>query len=270
MASLGNWNIIKRGFSCSFSFPIYYIWEHAVDVFSIRGNLGHAFRNYPNRMLQGTVQFATKTFLLHDSNHILPVGTACIIFFYWRLSAFLSTVNWCWIFRQVRRCCLLLRSCLFIPSCGLTHCFKSNDPLSPQYRHGHLDHLQISSSRCNQWEDTVLSSFASREGWVSSNEASGTSTWNDEDDNASAGGGFGVFSGISSLQQQQNLGTQQQQPTVSSSSDHATSDVFPTGEGRALGSATRRPGQVDPRQARLQAIERRSGETSTNNTASIV
>ena len=139
------------------------------------------------------------------------------------------------------------------------------ETLPRHYRYGYLDRLKISSSRCKQWEDTILANFLSLEGWVCSNDARGTGSWNEEDDNTSGGGGFGVFSGIASLQQQRSHGEQQQQQGGSSSSDGASpSGVFPAGGGRALGSATRRPGQVDPRQARLQAIERNSDNASLN------
>jgi hypothetical protein len=112
----------------------------------------------------------------------------------------------------------------------------------------------------------------SLEGWVVSNNAVGNDAWNDGND--SSAGGLGFFSQSASRQQQQpqhaaentvtpsdsRLGRVSTNPTVSSGI--AIGPSFPSG-GRQLGTASRRQ-NTDPRQARLQAIERRSGAASND------
>ena len=60
---------------------------------------------------------------------------------------------------------------------------------------GYLDKiLKLSPSKAKQWEDTVLSNYARREGWIASHSATGSDAWHD----ATAGGGLvsGLFSVI--------------------------------------------------------------------------
>jgi hypothetical protein len=146
------------------------------------------------------------------------------------------------------------------------------------YSYGYLDRLIVSGSRCKHWEDSFLAGLVSREGWVVSNDARGPGAWNDNNTNQAVGGLGALFSRLAQQQPQQ-----QQQPlagtsnpgdprpgraihtpsnnnttTLNTAGGAAESTSFPTGGGRALGTS-RRPGAVDPRQARLQAIERRSG-----------
>ena len=127
--------------------------------------------------------------------------------------------------------------------------------------YGYFDFLKVSASRCKQWEDTILANFAASEGWVVSNDAVGNNAWNDAGE-----GGFSFFSQATQQQSQQQGGPIMSSPsrTVSSSSNASrggTGSTFPSG-GRPLGSATRRVGHSDPRQARLQAVERRAGASS--------
>jgi hypothetical protein len=124
-----------------------------------------------------------------------------------------------------------------------------------------------------------LANFASREGWVLSNDAAGSGAWT-ETGESSAGGGFNLFSRLAGQQQPE----QQQQPAqgaggdaenpgdsrpgraintpaaVTATNSDSTGTPFPPSGGIALGSATRRT-NADPRQARLQAVDRRSGAT---------
>jgi hypothetical protein len=145
------------------------------------------------------------------------------------------------------------------------------------YRNGFLDRLKISGSRSKQWEDSILANFASREGWVISNDAAGSGAWT-ETGESSAGGGFNLFSQLAGQQQPQqqpaqgagdaeNPGDARPGRAINTPSAVATSDstgaAFPPSGGRALGSATRRT-NADPRQARLQAIERRSEATGSD------
>ena len=94
---------------------------------------------------------------------------------------------------------------------------------------------------------------------MSAIDAHGEHSWNDERLESSSGqSGLGIFSGITSLRQRAQDGSDTR--STSEPVEHAS---FPSGGGRALGGAMRRTGHVDPRQARLQAIERRAAETET-------
>lgn len=131
-------------------------------------------------------------------------------------------------------------------------------------RAGYLDRLKISDSRCKTLESSVLENFTNREGWVVSNCASGSNAWTD----SSSAGGLSIFSRLTSQQQQQgSAGSDSpgnsrpgQAVVIPESSSGGTEPSFPSG-GRQLGTASRRPAS-DPRQARLQAIERRLGAAS--------
>lgn len=145
------------------------------------------------------------------------------------------------------------------------------------HRNGFLDRLKIGGSRSKQWEDSILVNFAGREGWVISNDAAGSGAWT-ETGEISAGGGFNLFSQVAGQQQPQQQ-TAQGAGNVATPGDprpgrafntpsavatgDSTGTTFPPSGGRALGSATRRT-NADPRQARLQAIESRSGATGSD------
>jgi membrane associated rhomboid family serine protease len=45
------------------------------------------------------------------------------------------------------------------------------------YGHGYLDKLKLTSSRCHQWEETVLANFTQRPGWVVGHAATGEEAW---------------------------------------------------------------------------------------------
>jgi hypothetical protein len=120
-----------------------------------------------------------------------------------------------------------------------------------------------------------LANFAGREGWVISNDAAGSGAWT-ETGESSAGGGFNLFSQLAGQQQPQqqpaqgagagdaaNLGDPRPGRAITTPSADSTGTPFPPSGGRALGSATRRT-NADPRQARLQAIESRSGATGSD------
>jgi hypothetical protein len=133
---------------------------------------------------------------------------------------------------------------------------------------GHLDYFNLSVTRCKHWEDTILANFVSRDGWVVSNAARGSRSWDETEGGgapAASGGPFSFWTTRGGAGSQ--LGdSSSTTPGATRPSSGTTTTVtssegpsFPTTGGRALGSATRRgSGQVDPRQARLQAIEKRS------------
>jgi hypothetical protein len=112
----------------------------------------------------------------------------------------------------------------------------------------------------------------SLEGWVVSNNAVGNNAWNDGND--SSVGGLGIFSQLASRQQQQpqqaaenTMAPSDSRPgrvitNPTGSSGDGIGPSFPSG-GRPLGTASRRQ-NTDPRQARLQAVERRSGAASND------
>lgn len=145
--------------------------------------------------------------------------------------------------------CLTFSSLLFPPRC----------------RHGHLDKLKISDSRSQAWEETIFESFSSREGWVVSNNATGSGAWNDDMSSGVTGaGGFGFLSQLT------QTSTRNSEPTTFGADGDAGSNMgsgsFPTGGGRQLGSASRRPASTtDARQTRLKAIERRANASKEEN-----
>lgn len=134
------------------------------------------------------------------------------------------------------------------------------------YQQGFLDKWKVGAPRIQSWEQTTLEGYISQQGWIS-NDASGRGDWNEA--NATGGTDMGLFSRL--LPQHQRGG--QQQPTTSTGttfpgearsggvhSSTANEHSFPTTGGRQLGTASRRPSPVDPRQARLEALERRMGK----------
>jgi len=133
------------------------------------------------------------------------------------------------------------------------------------YGHGHLDKLKISDSRSQAWEETIFESFSSREGWVVSNNATGSGAWNDDMSSGVTGaGGFGFLSQLT------QTSTRNSEPTTFGADGDAGSNMgsgsFPTGGGRQLGSASRRPASTtDARQTRLKAIERRANASKEEN-----
>lgn len=91
-----------------------------------------------------------------------------------------------------------------------------------------------------------------------SNDARGSSPWDETEVGGAPAGGGGPFSFLTRGGTGSQLGDSSS--TTPGAPGHSSEGPsFPTTGGRALGSATRRgSGQVDPRQARLQAIEKRS------------
>jgi hypothetical protein len=132
---------------------------------------------------------------------------------------------------------------------------------------GYLDRLKIDSSRFKQWEETVLENFVNREGWIVAHEATGSGAWTDT--GASSSGGLGLFSRLNPQQQQERgsesaaAGDPRSGRAITTPTNSAASSgpSFPAG-GHQLGTASRRPASTDPRQARLEAIARRSGAGS--------
>jgi membrane associated rhomboid family serine protease len=47
------------------------------------------------------------------------------------------------------------------------------------YGYGFLDQTKLNASKAKQWEDTILSNFSSREGWVVGHAATGSDAWNE-------------------------------------------------------------------------------------------
>jgi hypothetical protein len=113
-----------------------------------------------------------------------------------------------------------------------------------------------------------LENLTNRDGWIACNSVLGSGAWNEETSGPSDGGSSGDNNGssgfLSQLQKKyQQASTNLSTPSSSSSSNdnnHGGEPVlsFPTSGGQKLGNASRRPtSTADPRQARLQAIQRR-------------
>jgi hypothetical protein len=139
------------------------------------------------------------------------------------------------------------------------------------HHRGFLDRLKVDNAKIQQWERSgFLENYVSRQGWVA-NDNPGRGDWSQEESSLSGGGGLDMWSRLVPRDQ----GPTQAVPSHDSSSGagrviHAGSttsrwDVssFPTSGGRPLGTASRRSTPTDPRQARLEALDRRLGSSST-------
>lgn len=145
-----------------------------------------------------------------------------------------------------------------------------------------LDWLRISSSRCRSLEEAFLDSFTHTGGWVPVNGALGPGAWNEElgnHGNTGTGGGLelsNVLSRWASSTQQSPAGSPEGATLPMASEDSrpgrvikaspnplstgaTTHSAIPTTGGQQLGGGPSRRTNTDPRQARLNAIERRLG-----------
>jgi membrane associated rhomboid family serine protease len=134
------------------------------------------------------------------------------------------------------------------------------------YQQGKLDKLKVDPVRIQSWEQTTtLEGYVSQQGWIT-NDTSSRGDWSDVA--AAAGAGTSLFSRL--LPQQPpghpsnaatGPGAGRVIPTGMASSTGSSNDglPFPTTGGRQLGTASRRLSPLDPRQARLEALERRLG-----------
>jgi len=135
------------------------------------------------------------------------------------------------------------------------------------YQQGKLDKLKVDPGRIQSWEQTtVLEGYVRQQGWIT-NDASTRGDWSEA---AAAAGSTGtsLFSRLLPPQQagrQASLATGPSAGRViptgmaSSTGSGNESFSFPTTGGRQLGTASRRVSPIDPRQARLEALEKRMG-----------
>jgi membrane associated rhomboid family serine protease len=161
----------------------------------------------------------------------------------------------------------------------------------------YLDCLKVSSSRCRAWEESFLESNTHSEGWVPANAAMGSGAWNEEqqqqqlsNQGTNAGGFASMLSEWTAQAQQQQrqshpsegaslpMGSEDSRPgrviksplTSTASKEAASStDTMMASGGRQLGGPSRRT-NMDPRQARLKAIERRMGAASNNDPNQVI
>mmetsp|Transcript_10678 Transcript_10678/g.29448 ORF Transcript_10678/g.29448 Transcript_10678/m.29448 type:complete len:332 (-) Transcript_10678:1098-2093(-) len=124
------------------------------------------------------------------------------------------------------------------------------------YGKGYLDRYLPEPSTLKRYEDNQLSYFVRQKGWIVAQESLGSSVWGnigaDAEDHSLA-----LTSSISS-----STGAQQQPP----------GSVFPTGPGRTLGSASKRPNATsaaDARQARLKALDRKTSNPDPKHAATV-
>uniref|UniRef100_A0A7S4AWQ4 Peptidase S54 rhomboid domain-containing protein n=1 Tax=Pseudo-nitzschia australis TaxID=44445 RepID=A0A7S4AWQ4_9STRA len=158
------------------------------------------------------------------------------------------------------------------------------------FGYGYLECFRISTSRCQSWEETYLQRFISQDRtWIVSSTAIGSGAWSEEMMPQHARGQNGVdgfFSRWASQMQQQQqplsatpdvtMGSDdattpgaprpgrviKQSPTTNyKSTSNASTSHLPISGGQQLGGSTRIQ-NIDPRQARLQALERRIGNSS--------
>ncbi|KAG7364345.1 rhomboid family protein [Nitzschia inconspicua] len=144
------------------------------------------------------------------------------------------------------------------------------------YGRSFLDRLKISSTRCRDWEENFLECITHSEGWVRANAALGSGAWNEElvnhGNSAAAGVGFAnIFLDWMSQSHSRSpeaaalpMGSEDSRPgrvikSSTSTTDTAPISGIPSTGGRQLGGGPSRRANADPRQARLNAIERRMG-----------
>lgn len=132
------------------------------------------------------------------------------------------------------------------------------------YGYGYLDKLKISNSRFSRWEDGLLNNFTQRQGWVVGHAATGSAAWLPANNTQAEGQGWSpttLFSqpasgdGSSSASAPTGGWGASAPGDVKKPTDPAKS--FPSGGGRALGGASRRPNS-EARAAMLEAASRRS------------
>ncbi|KAL7563412.1 hypothetical protein ACA910_016509 [Epithemia clementina (nom. ined.)] len=160
---------------------------------------------------------------------------------------------------------------------------------------GSLDKLiKLSPAKAKQWEDTVLSNYARREGWIAGHAAVGSGAWHD--DAPSAGFAMSMFGGRGgsggSTPGSGNNGDDtiragsvfRPGPSKASAGPTGTASepTFPSSSGRTLGggggggavSTSRRTGgsttsggntAAETRAARLQALEQRQAQQAQSN-----
>lgn len=131
------------------------------------------------------------------------------------------------------------------------------------YGYGYLDKFKISNSRFSRWEDGLLNNFTQRQGWVVGHAATGSAAWLPANNTQAEGQGWSPTTFFS--QPASGDGSSASAPTggwgasapgdVKKPTDPAKS--FPSGGGRALGGASRRPNS-EARAAMLEAASRRS------------
>jgi membrane associated rhomboid family serine protease len=145
-----------------------------------------------------------------------------------------------------------------------------------------LEWLKISSSTCRAWEESFLESLTSNEGWILAISGLGSGAWTEDIANHGISGGGGVTGIVSEWTAQAQhqtqphdgyalpMGSEDSRPgrvikttPTSPTTDIATTSSISTTGGRQLGGPSRRT-HSDPRQARLNAIERRMGGAATN------
>ncbi len=131
------------------------------------------------------------------------------------------------------------------------------------FGHGYLEFLRISPLRCRQWEERYLQIIASSDrNYVVSSTAMGSGAWNEEAIAQQAGSSsalHGLLSRWTAQSQQLPSGTD-----VAMGSDDVSStrpSTLPTSGGHQLGGASRIQNK-DPRQLRLEALERRTAANS--------
>jgi membrane associated rhomboid family serine protease len=131
------------------------------------------------------------------------------------------------------------------------------------YGRGMLDCLKASRARCSQLENTLFSTISLQDGWIVSNDAVGNSAWQEAENTTD---GLGVFSRLKPQNAQHGKeattapspGEPRAGRVIKRNASHEKS--FPSGGGRQLGTASKMASHVDPREARLKAIERRNQE----------
>ena len=165
----------------------------------------------------------------------------------------------------------------FLGGFSLAHCISIG--VGYGFGYGYLEYFRISASRCKVWEEKYLQSFISLDGnFIVSSTAMGSGAWSDdattqqaEDQNDLNG----LFSRLTSHTQQQQSGTSDVpmgsedtsvpgasrpgrviKPSPRANYKNDANVPIPTSGGQQLGGVSRTQNQ-DPRQARLQALERR-------------
>lgn len=133
------------------------------------------------------------------------------------------------------------------------------------YANGYLERLKPQAGRCKRLEETVLQSLTKNEGWIACNQILGSGAWRDSDFDTTDERDQGLFSQF--RQRPHDTSNNPLLPSAGKEVGNSPSTdgvfSFPASEGHKLGGASNTSASgINPRQARLQAIERRVEATS--------
>jgi len=135
------------------------------------------------------------------------------------------------------------------------------------YQQGHLDKVcKVDVTRIQSWERTpAFEGYISQPGWIVNDASGRRGDWNESGEgNGGSSTGGSLFASLLSGRRQPPTTTATSTTIgvplgTTTSSSIQQEPFFPATGGRALGTTSRRSSPIDPRQARLEALDRRMG-----------